>query len=99
MRRGGAGRPKRAEEGPPGLRMKDLMRESGLSRETVHFYIAEGLLPPGRKTSRTTAEYSQEHVERLRWIRLAREEQFMPLRAKTGRRDTGDRDVSSPASG
>ena len=71
----------RQGKGPSRLRMKDLMRETGLSRETIHFYIAEGLVPAGKRTSRTTSEYTQAHVERLRWIQRLREEQFLPLRA------------------
>jgi DNA-binding transcriptional MerR regulator len=63
------------------LRMKDLIRETGLSRETIHFYIAQGLLPAGKKTSRTSSEYTQEHVDRLRRIRRLREEQLLPLHA------------------
>ena len=32
------------------LRMRDLMRESGLPRETIHFYKLQGLLPEPVKT-------------------------------------------------
>jgi len=63
------------------LRMRDLIRESGLPRETIHFYLAQGLLPPPHKTGRNTALYGQEHLERLRRIRELREGQFLPLRA------------------
>jgi DNA-binding transcriptional MerR regulator len=61
--------------------MRDLVRESGLPRETIHFYLARGLLPPPEKTGRNTALYGREHVERLRKIRELREQQFLPLRA------------------
>jgi len=66
---------------PALLRMKDLASETGVPRETIHFYIACGLLPSGKKTSRTTAVYTREHVERLSWIRRLREEHYLPLRA------------------
>ena len=59
--------------------MKDLIVSTGLSRETIHFYISQGLVPAGRKTSRTTSDYTEEHVKRLLWIRRLREEQFLPL--------------------
>ena len=65
---------------PDGLRMKDLVYETGLSRETIHFYISTGLVPAGIKTSRTTAEYSPGHVKRLIRIRQLREEHYLPLR-------------------
>lgn len=63
------------------LRMRDLTRASGLPRETVHFYIAQGLLPPGIKTGRNTAEYRTEHLERLLRIRDLQHRHFLPLRA------------------
>jgi DNA-binding transcriptional MerR regulator len=64
-----------------GLRMRDLTRETGLTRETIHFYIAQGLLPPGTKTGRNTAEYGRAHLERLQRIRELQAQHFLPLRA------------------
>jgi DNA-binding transcriptional MerR regulator len=64
-----------------GLRMRDLVRESGLPRETIHFYRQQGLLPEPAKTGRNTALYTTEHLERLRRIRELQERQFLPLRA------------------
>ncbi|RPI12312.1 MAG: MerR family transcriptional regulator [Lysobacterales bacterium] len=65
----------------PRLRMRDLVRETGLPRETIHFYKAQGLLPEPIKTGRNTAVYSTVHVERLRRIRELQERQFLPLKA------------------
>jgi DNA-binding transcriptional MerR regulator len=61
--------------------MRDLVRESGLPRETIHFYRQQGLLPEPIKTGRNTALYTQQHVERLRRIRDLQERQFLPLKA------------------
>jgi DNA-binding transcriptional MerR regulator len=61
--------------------MRDLVRESGLPRETIHFYIHQGLLPQPVKTGRNTALYTLEHLERLRRIRELQERQFLPLKA------------------
>jgi DNA-binding transcriptional MerR regulator len=63
------------------LRMRDLVRESGLPRETIHFYKLQGLLPAPIKTGRNTALYTREHLERLRHIRELQERQFLPLKA------------------
>lgn len=63
------------------LRMKDLIRESGLPRKTIHYYISEGLLPPGRKTGRNTAVYGREHQDRLQEICILREQKFLPVKA------------------
>jgi len=61
--------------------MRDLVRESGLPRETIHFYRLQGLLQKPVKTGRNTAVYGPEHVERLRRIRELQESQFLPLKA------------------
>ncbi len=61
--------------------MRDLVRETGIPRETIHFYKLQGLLPPPLKTGRNTALYTSQHVERLRRIRELQERQFLPLRA------------------
>lgn len=62
-------------------RMKDLCEASGLPRQAIHFYIQQGLLPPGRKTGRNMAWYTDEHLERLRLIKKLQHEQFLPLKA------------------
>jgi DNA-binding transcriptional MerR regulator len=66
---------------PMPYRMKDLCELTGLSRQAIHFYIQEGLLPEGRKTGRNMAWYGPAHVERLALIRRLQEERFLPLRA------------------
>ena len=63
------------------LRMRDLVRESGLPRETIHFYIQQGLLPRPLKTGRNTALYTPAHLERLSRVRELQERQFLPLKA------------------
>jgi DNA-binding transcriptional MerR regulator len=75
-------------------RMRDLVRLSGLTRETIHHYLAERLLPPPLRAGRNTAVYGEEHLRRLRRIRELQAEQFLPLRAiravLEGEEDPGD---------
>jgi DNA-binding transcriptional MerR regulator len=68
-----------AEKTPRPLRMAELSARSGVPRETIHFYLREGLLPRPRKGGRTVAYYGEEHLERLRTIRRLREEKYLPL--------------------
>lgn len=63
------------------LRMKDLCDLTGLPRQAIHFYIQQGLLPPGHKTGRNMAFYGPEHVERLKLVRKLQHERFLPLKA------------------
>lgn len=69
------------EDARGSLRMKDLCEATGLPRQAIHFYIQQGLLPPGRKTGRNMAWYTDEHVERLRLIKKLQHERFLPLKA------------------
>lgn len=61
------------------MRMRDLERASGVGRETIRYYIREGLLPEPSRASRNSARYSDEHVARLRAIKRLQEERFLPL--------------------
>ena len=63
------------------LKMRDLVGGSGLGRHAIHFYIQQGLLPPGKKTGRNTAQYGPEHLKRLKLVQRLRTEAFLPLRA------------------
>ena len=62
-------------------RMRDLCAATGLDRQTIHFYIQQGLLPPGHKTGRNMAWYGEAHLERLRLIQKLQQERFLPLKA------------------
>ncbi|MEU1081283.1 MerR family transcriptional regulator [Streptomyces sp. NPDC005908] len=51
------------------MRISELSRRSGVSNATIKYYLREGLLPPGRATAATQAEYDESHLRRLRLIR------------------------------
>lgn len=61
------------------LKMKDLEALTDVSREAIHFYLREGLLPEPSRPKRNVAHYSQEHVVRIRLIKRLQEERFLPL--------------------
>lgn len=64
---------------PQGMRMAELCARSGVARETIHFYLREGLLPRPAKGGRTVAYYGEDHLARLRLIRHLREDKYLPL--------------------
>ncbi len=76
-------------------RMKDLCESTGLPRQAIHFYIQQGLLPPGRKTGRNMAWYTEEHIDRLHLVKRLQHERFLPLKAIKALLD-GEDDVFSP---
>lgn len=51
------------------MQMAQLSRASGIAIPTVKYYLREGLLPAGRPTGATRAEYEDHHLLRLRLIR------------------------------
>lgn len=51
------------------MRISELARTADVPLATVKFYLREGLLPLGERTSATQARYGQTHLERLRLIR------------------------------
>ncbi|MCW5892296.1 MAG: MerR family transcriptional regulator [bacterium] len=64
---------------PARMRMRDLERVTGVGRETIRFYIREGLLPEPERTGRNSAWYDARFVERLRLVRELRQKRFLPL--------------------
>ena len=74
----------------PALRMRELCERTGLNRQAIHFYVKEGLLPPGQKTSRNMAWYTQAHVDRILLIKRLQHERFLPLEAIRALLDEGD---------
>jgi DNA-binding transcriptional MerR regulator len=61
------------------MRMAELSAESGVPVATVKYYLREGLLPPGERTSPNQARYSPAHVQRLRLIKALTEVGGLPL--------------------
>lgn len=51
------------------MRMAELSRATGVPVPTIKYYIREGLVPGGERTSRNQARYGSAHVRRLRLIR------------------------------
>ncbi len=66
---------------PAPYRIKDVSELTGVSRETIRFYINEGLLPPPEKSARNMGWYTERHIELLHLIQKLQREQFLPLKA------------------
>ncbi|GAA1851529.1 MerR family transcriptional regulator [Brevibacterium marinum] len=61
------------------MRMAELARRSGVSVPTIKYYMRQGLLQPGRRTSVNQAEYDHRHLDRLRLIRALTSVAGLPL--------------------
>lgn len=62
-------------------RMRDLVRLTGVSAATIHFYQQQGLLPESQKTAGNQAAYPESTVSRLLWIRAMQNELRLSLRS------------------
>lgn len=51
------------------MKISELSTRSGVPVATVKFYLREGLLAPGEKSSQNQASYDASHLSRLRLIR------------------------------
>lgn len=61
------------------MKIRDLVKHTGVTKETIHYYIREGILPKPRKQGRNIAEYDDSYVERIRFIKELQERYFFPL--------------------
>jgi Predicted transcriptional regulators len=61
------------------MKMAELSRTTGVPVPTIKYYLREGLLAPGVRTSRNQADYDDSHVRRLAVIRSLVEVAGLPL--------------------
>jgi DNA-binding transcriptional MerR regulator len=61
------------------MKLKDLIQIAGIPKQTIHYYLQQGLLPKPRKLGRNLSEYDQRHVDRIRLIKELQEDYFLPL--------------------
>lgn len=61
------------------MRIRELAQATGVSAQTIHYYLREGLLPPPVKTAPNMAYYGQEYIEDIRFIKELQEKRYLPL--------------------
>ena len=61
------------------MRIGELAKASGVTVQTIHFYMREGLLPPPTKTAPNMAYYGPEYLEDIRLIKELQSERYLPL--------------------
>lgn len=77
------------------MRISELAETTGVSVATIKYYVREGLLLPGRKLSERLADYDDQHVRRLRLLRVLRDVGAVPVGALKALVDaTQDRSAS-----
>lgn len=66
------------------MRISDVSRASGVPIATIKYYLREGLIPAGRRTAANQALYDDEHLRRLRLVRVLVEVGGLSLAAVRG---------------
>ena len=61
------------------MKISELVKRTGIPKETIHFYIREGLLRKPRKSGVNSAEYNERYVEQIQLIRDLRENYYLPI--------------------
>lgn len=61
------------------MKISELAKRSNVSKETIHYYVREGVLRKPRKTGKNTAEYSEDYIDQICIIKELRDNYFLPL--------------------
>ncbi|MFO7965263.1 MAG: MerR family transcriptional regulator [Desulfobacterales bacterium] len=61
------------------MKIGELVKKTGVSRETIHYYIREGVLRKPRKTGKNVADYHEGYIEQIQLIKALRENYFLPI--------------------
>lgn len=61
------------------MRIGELARAAGVSPQTIHYYLREGLLSPPTKTAPNMAYYGPQHLADIRLIKELQERRYLPL--------------------
>ena len=61
------------------MKISQLVKRTGVPKETIHFYIREGLLRKPRKSSVNSAEYNETYVDQVQLIKDLRDNYYLPI--------------------
>ncbi|NOY69619.1 MAG: MerR family transcriptional regulator [Deltaproteobacteria bacterium] len=61
------------------MKIGELAKKAGISKETIHYYIREGVLRKPKKTGKNTADYGPDYIDQIRIIKALRENYFLPI--------------------
>ena len=61
------------------MKISQLVKRTGVPKETIHFYIREGLLRKPRKSGVNAAEYNENYVNQIRLIKDLRDNYYLPI--------------------
>ena len=61
------------------MKIGELVKRTSVPKETIHFYIREGLLRKPRKSGVNSAEYNERYVDLINLIKDLRDNYYLPI--------------------
>ncbi len=61
------------------MKISELVDKTNVPKETIHYYVREGLIPRPRKAGRNVASYTQAHVDQILLIKQIQDNFYLPL--------------------
>jgi len=61
------------------MKISELVKRTGVPKETIHFYIREGLLRKPRKSGVNSAIYNERYVDQIQLIKDLRDNYYLPI--------------------
>lgn len=61
------------------MKISELAERTKVPKETIHYYIREGVLRKPRKVAKNVAEYNESYVEQIQIIKRLQDNYFLPL--------------------
>ena len=61
------------------MKIGELVKQTGVPKETIHFYIREGLLRKPRKSGVNSAEYHSGYIDQIQLIKGLRDNYHLPI--------------------
>jgi len=61
------------------MKISEVVKETKVPKETIHYYVREGLIPRPRKAGKNVANYTEAHVEQILLIKQIQDNFYLPL--------------------
>jgi DNA-binding transcriptional MerR regulator len=61
------------------MKISELSRRTNAPKETIHYYVREGLIPRPRKKGKNVSDYDESFIERILLIKQIQDHFFLPL--------------------
>lgn len=61
------------------MKISELVSRTNVARETIHYYIREGVLTKPKKKGKNTADYDETYIDQIKIIKGLQDNYYLPL--------------------